>query len=83
MTTASVPSPTVCGMREVDPEARAVIDAEGLGSALWALVHPDDPEHWQLCRGRGLERQALVDELLVAVEEDRFRFAPPSPSRKR
>jgi hypothetical protein len=62
----------------LDPEARAVIDAEGLGAALWALVQPDDPdpEHWQLYQGRGLERQALVDELLVAVEEDRFHFAP-------
>jgi hypothetical protein len=35
------------------------------------------PDHdgWQLYTGRGLERQALVDELLVAIEEDRFHFA--------
>jgi hypothetical protein len=59
-----------------DPEARHVIDAEGLGNALWTILrHPDDPDHWQLYTGRGLERQALVDELLVAVQEDRFRFA--------
>ena len=64
-------------VRGLDPEARVTIDAEGLGSALWAVLgHPDDPEHWSLYTGRGLERQALVDELLVAVEEDRFHFAP-------
>ena len=28
-----------------------------------------------LYTGRGLERQALVDELLVAMQEDRFHFA--------
>jgi hypothetical protein len=60
-----------------DPEARYVIDAEGLGSALWTVLgRPDDPDHWQLYVGRGLERQALVDELLVAVQEGRFHFAP-------
>lgn len=59
------------------PETRFVIDAEGLGSALWALLgEPDDAEHWQLYAGRGVERQALVDALLVAVEEGRFHFAP-------
>jgi len=60
-----------------DPEARCIIDAEGLGSALWAVLgRPDDPDHWQLYSGRGLERQALVDELLVAIEEGRFHFTP-------
>lgn len=63
-------------VRALDPEARHIIDSEGLGNALWAILgHPDDPEHWQLYSGRGLERQALVDELLVAVQEDRFHFA--------
>ncbi len=58
------------------PDARYVIDAEGLGSALWAVLgHADDAGHWTLYTGRGLERQALVDALLVAVQEDRFRFA--------
>jgi hypothetical protein len=60
-----------------DPEARFVVDAEGLGSALWAVLgRPEDAEHWQLYAGRGLERQALVDELLVAMQESRFHFAP-------
>lgn len=60
-----------------EPEARFVIDGEGLGRALWTVVGgPADPYHWQLYTGRGLERQALVDELLVAVQEQRFNFAP-------
>ena len=60
-----------------DPAVRFVVDVEGLGSALWAVLgRPDDPEHWQLYSGRGQERQALVDELLVAIEERRFHFAP-------
>jgi hypothetical protein len=59
-----------------DPEARFIVDAEGLGSALWAVLgRPDDEQHWLLYTGRGLERQALVDELLVATQEDRFHFA--------
>ncbi len=58
------------------PETRFIVDAEGLGSALWAVLgRPDDPEHWQLYTGRGYERQALVDELLVAMQEKRFHFA--------
>jgi hypothetical protein len=63
-------------VRGLDPEARVVIDAEGLGSALWGVLgRPDDAEHWQLYAGRGIERQALVDELLVAMQQDRFHFA--------
>lgn len=63
-------------LQDADPEARHIIDGEGLGNALWAILgRPDDPEHWLLYSGRGLERQALVDELLVAVQGDRFRFA--------
>jgi hypothetical protein len=59
-----------------DFETRFVIDAEGLGSALWAVLgHPKDARHWTLYTGRGFERQALVDELLVAMQESRFHFA--------
>jgi hypothetical protein len=60
-----------------DPETRVIVDAEGLGTALWAVLgHPDGPKRrWQLYSGRGLERQALVDELLVALQQDRFHFA--------
>lgn len=65
-------------VRELDdPAVRFVIDAEGLGSALWGVLgKPEDTERWQLYTGRGLERQALVDELLVATQEGRFHFAP-------
>ena len=60
-----------------DPEVRFVIDGEGLGSALWAVLgSPKDAHRWMLYGGRGLERQALVDELLVAMQEERFHFAP-------
>lgn len=58
-----------------DPDARYVIDSEGLGSALWTVLgHAEDPR-WTLYAGRGVDRQALVDELLVAIDQDRFRFA--------
>jgi hypothetical protein len=59
-----------------DFETRFIIDAEGLGSALWAVLgRPRDKHHWTLYAGRGIERQALVDELLVAMQEARFHFA--------
>ena len=41
-----------------------------------AHVPPTTRSRQQLYPGRGLERQALVDELLVAVQEGRFHFAP-------
>jgi hypothetical protein len=60
-----------------DPETRFVVDAEGLGTALWAVLgHAEDEEHWQLYTGHGLDRQALVDDLLVATQQGRFHFAP-------
>ncbi len=58
-----------------EPDTRYVIDAEGLGSALWTVLGHGEDRHWTLYAGRGLERQALVDELLVAIEQDRFRFS--------
>ncbi len=65
-------------VRELDePDVRFVIDGEGIGVALWDIVDGrEDRNHWQLYTGRGLERQALVDELLIAIEEGRFHFAP-------
>lgn len=60
-----------------DPEIRFLIDAEGLGMALWTVLGgSENPFHWQLYPGRGLERQALVDALVVAIQEGRFHFAP-------
>ncbi|MCC6856587.1 MAG: hypothetical protein IT189_11080 [Microbacteriaceae bacterium] len=62
-------------VREVeDADSHYVIDSDGLGGALWATLERASG-HWELYEGRGQERQALVDRLLVAVEQDRFRFA--------
>lgn len=58
-----------------------VVDAEGLGAALWAALGGADREGWSLYTGRGLERQALVDALVVAVHENRFHFAPALPEQ--
>jgi hypothetical protein len=67
-------------VRDLDQElaeVRFVVDGEGVGGALWAaLGPPEDDERWQLYAGRGIERQALVNTLLVAIFEDRFHFAP-------
>lgn len=66
----------VARIAELGDGERFVVDAEGLGTALWAILgHPDDDEHWRLYSGRGIERQALVDGLLVAIHEGRFHFA--------
>jgi hypothetical protein len=59
----------------IEPETQVTIDHEGLGTALWIFLgRPARP--WQLYTGRGLDRQQLVDRLLVAIQGDRFHFAP-------
>ena len=67
-------------VRQLDDEfaeVRFVVDSEGVGAALWAaLGPPKDARRWSLYGGRGVERQALVNALLVAVYEGRFHFAP-------
>jgi hypothetical protein len=75
---------TVAGrVKDLDgPDTTFVIDGEGMGTALWNVVGgPEDRQHWQLYEGRGLARQALVDELLIAIEEVRFHFAPRLPEQ--
>lgn len=58
------------------PETHVVIDGEGLGGALWAVLgRPDDEDRWSLYAGQGRDRQALVTELLLAIHEKRFHFA--------
>lgn len=58
-----------------DGETRFVIDGEGLGGALWRVLgEPTDKKRWVLYMARGVERQSLVDSLLVAVEQGHFRF---------
>lgn len=67
-------------VRQLDDEIAEVwfvVDGEGVGAALWtALGPPKDKRRWSLYAGRGVERQALVNALLVAVYEGRFHFAP-------
>ena len=67
-------------VRQLDDEiaeVRFVVDGEGVGAALWAaLGAPRDKRRWSLYGGRGVERQVLVNALLVAVYEGRFHFAP-------
>ncbi len=67
-------------VRQLDDEigeVRFVVDGEGIGAALWAaLGPPEDRKRRSLYAGRGVERQNLVNTLLVAVFEDRFHFAP-------
>ncbi len=68
---------------ELDPEARVVIDADGLGSALWhAVGPPEDADRWTLYSGRGIERQQLVDTLLVTIHQGRSTSRPTSRSRR-
>lgn len=60
-----------------DGEAFFVIDSEGLGGALFRLLaDPDNDERMSLFSARGIERQALVDGLVVAVQDGSFHFAP-------
>lgn len=50
-----------------------VVDAEGLGNALWA-TRPRIGD-WHLYADHGLERQRLVDALVVAIHQGRLHFA--------
>jgi hypothetical protein len=73
-------SPVVDRVLSLPHEARRdsiTIDASGLGMALWAAIgSPDHRRGWRLVTARGLERQALVDRLVLAIHHDRLRFAP-------
>jgi hypothetical protein len=63
-------------------EVRFVVDADGLGAALWTVLGPpDDEDRWLLYVGRGVERQRLVDGLLVAIHDGHFHFAPSLPEQ--
>ncbi len=58
-------------------DSQFVIDSEGLGSALWATLPEETPktrDRFALYEGHGLERQALVDGLVVAIHADLVRF---------
>ena len=79
----------------LDDETQAVVDGDGLGAALWQVVVPEDrlvreqiasrsslkdevPRLW-LYQGRGTDRQALVNNLVVVVTQDVLRFAADLP----
>jgi hypothetical protein len=74
-------------------EVRFVVDADGLGNALWQVLDPPRPpawlaphdptwDRWALYSERGLARQALVDGLLVAIAERRFHFMSHIPAQE-
>lgn len=73
----------VADLDEDEPtDSRFTIDAEGLGQALWATLPREngrrqpDPRRWTLFDAHGLDRQALVDVLVVAIHDGRLHFAP-------
>jgi hypothetical protein len=68
-------SAVIARLEDLEDDVYVTVDADGLGNALWAALEPPDEEHWQLYTGRGIERQQLVDRLLVAIHQDVFRFA--------
>lgn len=61
---------------EVPRDGLLVVDAEGLGRALWASIAPPrKSRRWRLYEGRGAERQELADRLVVAMHDSRIHFA--------
>lgn len=85
----SMTAAAVAELDELEPrDSRFVVDAEGLGSALWAALPTvpspyyglgskpgPDPVRWRLHEAHGLARQALVDVLVVAINADALHFA--------
>jgi hypothetical protein len=64
------------------PRSVFVIDADGLGNALWrALSVARNRGEWRLYKDRGLERQRLVDALVVAMRFEEVHFAPDLESQ--
>lgn len=68
-------------MAELQAEYRGLkfaIDSEGLGTALYSVLIPgrrEGSEPFRLYGDHGLERQKLVDALVVLVHFDQLRFA--------
>lgn len=61
-------------------DEQLVLDAAGLGRALWDKLAPRGRQGWRLYRGYGRERQELVNALLVAMSDRRIHIAE-SPHR--
>jgi len=59
-------------LESLPDDTHVTVDHEGLGTALWAVLGRPD---WRLYTGRGIERQHLVDGLLVAMHGDQIHFA--------
>lgn len=74
-----------------NPAAQVVVDGDGLGEALWTILFPDtrtfrggpaararlrdgSPRAWRYT-DRGIERQRLVNVLVVAMNQRRIHFA--------
>lgn len=55
-----------------------MVDADGLGQALWTRLGVGNRRGWKLYEARGRDRQALVDALLVAQSEQRVSITAPS-----
>jgi hypothetical protein len=64
-------------LRAAYPRVKFAIDAEGLGTALYRVLVPrrEGSEPFRLYGDHGLERQKLVDALVVLVHFDQLRFA--------
>lgn len=61
-------------MATAKPAPTVVIDAEGLGRALWRTL-PRLRGQWRLYDDHGLDRQKLVDALAIAVHFKQLGFA--------
>lgn len=58
-----------------------LIDADGLGGALWEICAPERPgKTWELYEGRGIQRQELISYLLALIHADALHFAPDLPA---
>ena len=66
----------VLRLKADDPDCFIVVDAEGLGDAVWELLDHPRRRGWRLYEKHGLEREELTRVLLVAVERRSFAFAP-------
>ena len=76
----------VADLNDEEPkDTQFIIDADGLGNALWTILGPDphrDKTRFVLYAERGLVRQALVDSLVVAIARDALHFKARLPAQE-
>ena len=73
-----MPGPIVRRVQQLkadNPDCFVVVDAEGLGDAVWELLDQPRRPGWRLYQKHGPEREELTRVLLVAVERRSFGFA--------